>query len=341
MKYAIQTAVYAIMMVYKRRGECMGRYQTYSEFLKKKYGEKVYKLPVALPVTCPNRDGTLACGGCTFCGEIGAGYENLPDSLPITEQLDRNIAHIGPKYKAKKFIAYFQNFTNTYAPVERFASWTDEACRHESVVGLDVSTRPDCIHEAYLDILKSASETYGTDITVELGLQSSNPHTLKKISRHHTAAEFIDASLRTGRYGFALCAHVIADLPWDDMTDVIETAKLVSVLPVTQVKIHSLYIVKGTEMARQYEEGKLKLLSMEEYVDRAVTFIEYLRPDIVLQRLVGRAPEENTLSVNWGRAWWVVRDHIEEEFIRRDAWQGDRCTYMDGSAVRKFVEMGE
>ena len=141
--------------------------------------------------------------------------------LPITRQLDRSIAHVGPKYKAKKFIAYFLNYTNTYAPPEDFRSWVEEAMAHPDVVGVDVSTRPDCVNERYLEILKESSEKYGKDVTVELGLQSSNAHTLLKLGRCHTAAEYVDAALRIGRYGFDQCTHVIADLPWDDRVDVI------------------------------------------------------------------------------------------------------------------------
>lgn len=231
----------------------MERYNTYSDHLKKKYGEKVYKIPISLPVTCPNRDGSLSSEPCIFCGSIGADYETKAVGLPITRQLDRSIAHVGPKYKAKKFIAYFLNYTNTYAPPEDFRSWVEEAMAHPDVVGVDVSTRPDCVNERYLEILKESSEKYGKDVMVELGLQSSNAHTLLKLGRCHTAAEYVDAALRIGRYGFDQCTHVIADLPWDDRVDVIETAKLISVLPVTEVKIHSLYIVKGTELARMYE----------------------------------------------------------------------------------------
>ena len=202
----------------------MEHYRNYSDFLKQKYGEKVYKIPISLPVTCPNRDGTLSKAPCIFCGSIGADYETKAVGMKITRQLDRSIAHVGPKYKAKKFIAYFLNFTNTYAPLCDFRRWMEEAMQHPDVVGVDVSTRPDCIHERYLDILKELSDTYGKDVTIELGLQSSNAHTLEKIGRCHGVAEYIDASLRIARYGFGQCTHVIADLPWDDRIDVIETA---------------------------------------------------------------------------------------------------------------------
>ena len=313
----------------------MEHYRNYSDYLKETYGEKVYKIPVALPVTCPNRDGTLSKEPCIFCGSIGADYETKALGLGITHQLDRSIAHVGPKYKAKKFIAYFLNFTNTYAAPSDFKNWIEEAMSHPDVVAVDVSTRPDCIHEVYLDILKEASETYRKDVTIELGLQSSNVHTLEKIGRCHTAAEYIDAALRIGRYGFGQCTHVIADLPWDDRLDVVETAKLISVLPVTEVKLHSLYIVKGTALADMYERGEVTLSSMEEYMERVILFLSYLRKDIVIQRIVGRASGGNTLTVNGGSPWWDVKKRIDALMEERQIFQGDRCDYIGGKAVRK------
>lgn len=224
-------------------------------------------------MTCPNRDGTLSSKACIFCGSIGADYETKAVGMDITSQLNRSMAHVGPKYKAKKFIAYFLNFTNTYADPSDFKSWVEEAMAHPDVVGVDVSTRPDCIHERYLDILKDCAFRYGKDVTLELGLQSSNVHTLSILNRCHGLAEYIDGALRIGRYGFGQCTHVIADLPWDDRLDVVETAKIISALPVTEVKLHSLYIVKGTPLARMYEKGEVKLLSMEEYMERAILFL--------------------------------------------------------------------
>ena len=315
----------------------MEHYRNYSDYLKETYGEKVYKIPVALPVTCPNRDGTLSKKPCIFCGSIGADYETKALGLGITRQLDRSIAHVGPKYKAKKFIAYFLNFTNTYAAPSDFKTWIEEAMSHSDVVAVDVSTRPDCIHEVYLDILKEASEKYGKDVTIELGLQSSNVHTLEKIGRCHTAAEYIDAALRIGRYGFGQCTHVIADLPWDDRLDVVETAKLISVLPVTEVKLHSLYIVKGTALADMYERGEVTLSSMEEYMERVILFLSYLRKDIVIQRIVGRASGGNTLTVNGGSPWWDVKKRIDALMEERQIFQGDRCDYIGGKAVRRFL----
>ena len=312
------------------------RYRAISAFLKQKYGEKVYKLPVALPLTCPNRDGSVGVGGCVFCGEIGAGYENLPASMTVREQLEKNIAHIAPKYKAYKYIPYYQNFSNTYLEPDRFRAYMEAGCI-DSTVGIAIATRPDCINDRYLEILQDIKEKYGVDIYLEYGLQSVNYHTLEKINRGHGMAEFIDAVLRTKRYGFSVCAHMIVNLPWDTMTDTIEGARILTALGVDQVKLHALYIVKNTLMAKWYEEKQFSLISADEYIERVIAFLQHLDKDIVLQRLVGRAPEENTLFTNWSMGWWRIQEEIERRLEERDVRQGDLCNYLNGSAVRKFL----
>ena len=312
------------------------RYRMISAFYKERYGEKAYKIPVALPLTCPNRDGSAGVGGCTFCGEIGAGYENRPASMTVKQQIDETVAHIAKKYKAYKYIPYFQNFSNTYLPPEKFRHYVEEACL-EHVVGIAIATRPDCVHDAYLDILKDIQNKYGIDIYVELGLQSVNYHTLQKVNRGHTMAEFIDAVLRIKRYGFEVCAHMILNLPWDTMDDVIEGAKTLSALQVDQVKLHALYLVKNTKMARDYEAGEFTLISAEEYARRVVEFLRYLDPKIVLQRLVGRAPEENTIFTNWSMGWWRVQDLIDQIMEDEDISQGSGYDYLHGAAVQKFL----
>ena len=312
------------------------RYRMISAFYKERYGEKAYKIPVALPLTCPNRDGSAGVGGCTFCGEIGAGYENRPASMTVKQQIDETVVHIAKKYKAYKYIPYFQNFSNTYLPPEKFHQYVEEACL-EHVVGIAIATRPDCVHDAYLDILKDIQTKYGIDIYVELGLQSVNYHTLQKVNRGHTMAEFIDAVLRIKRYGFEVCAHMILNLPWDTMDDVIEGAKTLSALQVDQVKLHALYLVKNTKMARDYEAGEFTLISAEEYARRVVEFLRYLDPKIVLQRLVGRAPEENTIFTNWSMGWWRVQDLIDQIMEDEDISQGSGYDYLHGAAVQKFL----
>lgn len=313
------------------------RYRVYSEYLKKRYGEKVYKLPVSLPVTCPNRDGTCGKNGCVFCGEIGAGYENLPASMTVSMQLAANKAHIAPKYKANKFIPYFQNFSNTYLPVDKLRDHLLEACQ-EDIVAIALATRPDCISDAYLDMLAALRDEKGVDIAIELGLQTVNYHSLQRINRGHTLAEFIDAVLRLKRYNIETCAHLILNLPWDDMTDVIENAKIISALGVEQVKLHALYIVKGTVMAEWYEQGQISIISKEEYMERVITFLEYLQPDIAIQRIIGRAPETNTLFTNWQTGWWKIKEGIEQLMDERDTYQGRLCNYLNGRAVQKFLQ---
>ncbi len=314
----------------------MQRYNNYSDYLKKRYGEKVYKLPIGLPVTCPNRDGACGTKGCTFCGEIGAGYENLPATMTVEEQINANRAHISPKYKAEKFIAYFQNFSNTYLPIEQLKQYIVQACQPD-IVGIALATRPDCINDAYLELLSELGHQYKKDISIELGLQTVNYHSLIRVNRGHTLAEYIDAVLRIKRYNLDVCTHLILNLPWDDMIDVKENAKVISSLQVDQVKLHALYIVKGTVMADLYQRGELSLISKEEYVQRVVTFLEYLHPDIIVQRLIGRAPQSNTLFTNWQTGWWKIRDDIDSLMQVQDSYQGKLCNYLNGRAVQKFL----
>lgn len=314
------------------------RYRVYSQYLKERYGEKVYKIPIQLPVTCPNRDGAAGLGGCIFCGEEGAGFENLSARLPVSQQLETNIQYIRKKYKARKFIAYFQNFTNTYLPLEKFKEYILQAC-HEDVVEIAISTRPDCIRDDYLAFLKETKERHNLNISIELGLQTVNYHTLKKINRGHTLAEFVDAVLGNKKYGFETCVHLILNLPWDDRDDVIEDAKMISALGIEQVKLHSLYIRKDTVMGRMYENKEFEMISMEEYVDRVILFLEYLHPEIVIQRLIGRAPEENTLFCNWNTSWWKIKDQIDAWMLERDTYQGKKFDYLNGKALRKLQDL--
>ncbi|MBE7030827.1 MAG: TIGR01212 family radical SAM protein [Ruminococcaceae bacterium] len=312
------------------------RYNTYANYLKEKYGERVYKLPVNLPGTCPNRDGCVGVGGCTFCGEEGAAFENLPNTLSVGEQLRQNMAYIGKKYKAKKYIAYFQNYSNTYMPPEQFRAYIQEAAMN-GVVEVAVSTRPDCISREYLEILKEFSERHAIAVSVELGLQTANYHTLERLNRGHTLAEFIDAVMQIKPYGFSVCAHLILNLPWDDRTDLVETAKILSALRVEQVKLHCLYILKGTPLAQQYECGEIDMGSYYDYVETVITFLEYLHPDIVVQRLIGRAREDDALFANYGTSWWKIKDSIDAQMDLLDTRQGARCDYLGGRAVRRFL----
>ncbi len=307
-------------------------YNVYSKDLRERFGEKVYKLPVNLPLTCPNRDGTLACGGCIYCGDEGGSFEKNNPETSVKDQLLANMGHISKRYGANKFIAYFQNFTNTYMPMEDFKKYMLEAIQ-ENIVGISVSTRPDCIDEEHLIYLKELADKYNLEITIELGLQTVNYHSLLKINRGHGLAEFIASVLLIKKYNFRICTHLILNLPWDKMLDVIENAKILSALEIDEVKLHALYIVEDTALGQMYLDEKIELISKEEYKKRVITFLEYLDKDIVVQRIIGRAPEEGTLFVNWGESWWKIRDEIVSEMIEEGTYQGRKSRGLNNSAI--------
>ncbi len=308
-------------------------YFKYSDFLKHIYGEKVYKLPISLPVSCPNR--MFGAGGCSFCGEKGAGFEILSDALFIKDQLLKNKDYMGKRYNSKKFIAYFQNYTNTFLPLDDFKRYMEEAVI-DDIVEIAVSTRPDCINEQYLDVLDDLSKRTGIHITVELGLQSVNANTLKSINRGHSLAEYIDAVMMIKKYNFFICTHMMLNLPGDTMEDVREGAKILSVLGSDFVKLHALYIVKDTSMAKQYEKGEFEICSLDEYKQRVIEFLRYLKPDIAVERIIGRAPEEDTLFSNWNTSWWKIRDDIENFMQIHNIYQGDKYDYTGGKALKIF-----
>lgn len=306
-------------------------YNKFSDYLKNRYGTKVYKLPLNLPVTCPNRDGNIGSEGCIFCGEEGAGFENLSSEMSVSEQLQRNEKYIGSKYGSQKFIAYFQNYSNTYLPFDVFARNISEACT-DNIAAIYISTRPDCISDRYMDYLGQIKFEKGIDIVLELGLQTVNYHTLKKLNRGHTLAEFIDAVLRIKKHNLEVCAHYITDLPMDAIDDVVEGAKIISALGVSQVKCHSLFILKNTGLEKKFLSGKVQPVSMDEFVDRTIAFLEHLDPEIVVQRLIGRAPADRTVFCNWSTSWWKIQDLIEATMTDRNAFQGKNFNYLNGEA---------
>lgn len=310
-------------------------YRVYSDALKKQYGEKVYKIPINLDVTCPNRDGNLGFGGCIYCGDMGAGHEALDCKLSVKDQFDLNSKYIQKRYNAKKFITYYQNFSNTYLPLAQFEQFMYEGIC-ENVVGLSISTRPDCIRLDYLDILKKIEKEHNIEIDIELGLQSINHKTLDIINRGHSLAEFIDAVLMIKQYGFKICTHLIIDLPWDELEDTIEAAKILSAMKVDSIKLHSLYIVKGTLLEKMYKNNELKLLSKEDYIKRAIEFLLYLDENIIIQRLIGRAPEKDTITANWNTSWWKIKDELLDYMEDNNLKQGQKCDYLGGKALKRY-----
>ena len=298
-------------------------YYKVSDYYKDTYGEKVYKLPIKLSLTCPNRDGACGYGGCIYCSESGGSFENLPSSLSVVSQLNKNRDYISKKYKAKKFIAFFQNFSNTYMDLDKFKEIIT-ACEKDFIVGISIATRSDCITEDKLKFLKSWYEKTDIDITIELGLQTANYKTLKILNRGESLADFISACNLINKYGFRISTHVILALPWDDINDTIETARILNALDVKEVKIHSLFIAKGSKLEEIYKKGEIKLKSKEEYQKNVIEFLRYINPDCAIARLVGRAPKEETIFCNWDRSWWLIRDEIVSYMESNSIKQGDK-----------------
>ncbi|MGL6199443.1 MAG: TIGR01212 family radical SAM protein [Lachnospiraceae bacterium] len=308
-------------------------YYPYSEYLKNKYGQKVYKLPVNLPITCPNR---LEDKGCIFCADQGTGFEAASSSISVKQQLEETKELIRRKYHAHKYIAYFQNYTNTFMPLTHFRAYLNEAAQVDGIVEIAVSTRPDCIRQDYLEVLNEIAGRYSLIVTIELGLQTANYHTLEQIRRGHSLAEFIDACLQIRPYGFSVCAHVILNLPMDDRLDAVETAKILSALHVDTVKIHSLYIAKNTLLCEAYESGTISVCSKEEYFERLILFLEHLDPVIAVERLFSRVPEKDAVFSNWETSWWKLKDQFIEKMQAEESCQGKRFDYLNGSALRKL-----
>lgn len=310
-------------------------YTLYSEHLKNLYGEKVYKLPVQIPVTCPNRMDNQH--GCTFCSEVGTGFEALEHTLSITEQLNLTRMKIEKKYNAHKFIAYFQNFTNTFCPLSVFKKAITEATQFPDIVEVSISTRPDCIHDDYLEFLNEISIQSGIQITIELGLQTINYHTLKKINRGHGLAEYIDAVLRIAKYpNFFIGTHIILNFPYNTIDDEIETVRLLSALPIHIVKFHSLYIPNHTKLYEEYKNGDITLCSKEEYLERLTECIALLRKDIVVERLFSRVPKEYAAFSNWSTSWWKLKDEFLALMEQKGYTQGCHCHYLNGSSLIRW-----
>jgi hypothetical protein len=280
----------------------------YSEFLKEKYGEKVYKIPINTGGTCPNRDGTKGTGGCIFCSDIGASSELLSKKMDILEQINTNIAFIKKKYKANKYIIYFQNFTGTYLPLEQFSGYLDIIKKVENIVGVAVSTRPDCLDNGHLELLQAFKLETNTDIYIELGLQSANDKTLTILNRCHTLADFISGAKKIKKLGFYLDVHIILNLPWDDIPDVLKMAEVINTCSADSIKIHSLHIPYNTKLFDMYQNNEFQIITKEEYFHRLHIMLSNINKNIAVQRLFSRAQKNEVAFCNWGTSWWKLED---------------------------------
>ncbi len=273
-------------------------YFSLRDYLLERYGRRVQKITVSLPFTCPNRDGSKARGGCTFCYE-GSRPTLLDPSRPLRVQIEEGIERARRRYgRDILFFVYYQSYTNTYADLETLRRVYDTALEFEGVVGIDVGTRPDCLPEEVLDLLASYVEK-GLEVWVELGLQSANFETLRRVNRAHGVSDFIDAVLRAKSRPLKVCVHTIIGLPGEDREDFLETAKLIASLPIDGVKIHPLHVVKGTPLAAEYERGEFRVLSLEEYVRACAEFIEIIPEGVVVHRITGEVEERLLLAPDY------------------------------------------
>ncbi len=298
------------------------RYYPFSRHLRETFGCRVHRITLDGGFTCPTRDGTLSLGGCIYCGERGSGSGAHRSGFSIAEQMIRGIEMGQRRFKAQKFMAYFQAFTNTYAPVERLRALYDEALRYEEVVGLAIGTRPDCVPEPVLDLLEEYS--HRTYLWVEYGLQSAHDRTLRLIKRGHTVAQFVEAVKKTKARGIPICAHVILGLPGETREEMMATADLVASLDLEGIKIHSLCVLRGTELAEMYQRGEFQLPTLEEYLSLVCDFLERLPPRMVIQRLVGEAPADLLVAPSWSLEKRAVLQKIEGELERRGTYQGQK-----------------
>lgn len=304
----------------------MDRYRKLSKYLREKYGVRVHKIPLSVGFTCPNRDGTISKGGCIFCDPSGSGFSTLGPNVPIEKQVLHMIERAKRRFGAEKFIVYFQAYSNTYDTPDRLEKMYRSALIDPRIVELDISTRPDLLPEEVIDVFDKLRKEI--DLTVEVGLQTVNYRTLKILNRGHTLSEFIDAVIRLKKRDFNVVAHIILNLPWDDMEDVIENAKVLSALNVDGVKLHSLYVVKNTKLAEMFLNKEVEICSVHEYVERVITFLEYLNPEVVIHRLVADPPKEGTIFGNWGMKKQDIVRIIEEEMEKRDSFQGKKYNYL-------------
>ena len=301
------------------RGDSAIRYSSFNRYLQRRFGCRVHKITIDAGFTCPNRDGKVARGGCTFCNNAGFSPNLRIGAAEIRQQLARGIAAARPG-KARKFIAYFQAYTNTYGPLDHLGSLYDEVWKFPEVVGLAIGTRPDCVDQRVIDLV--AGYTRRGEVWLEYGLQSAFDRTLEAVNRGHTYQQFLDAVALTRSRGIKICVHTILGLPGEDRDMMLETHRRLARLPIDGIKIHLLHIMRDTVMARQYAAGQINLLSREEFVERVVDVLELLPPNIVIQRMHADAPPDVLIAPQWCLDKSGILDDIRQGQLRRDSWQG-------------------
>lgn len=295
-------------------------YRTFNSYLREYFGERVYRVPIDAGFTCPNRDGVRAFGGCTFCDDRGSGAPTINVENSVREQLEAGMRRIGKRYKAKKFLAYFQAFTNTYAPEGVLRSIYDVALEYPDVVGICIGTRPDCLEDNVLDLLQELSEK--TFVWLEVGVQSVFNETLDKINRGHSAEEFFDAVERAKKRNLKVATHLIFGLPGEDESHMLETVRQMSQTDLDGIKIHQLCIYKGTPMEVDYRLGRLPVLDEDRYVNLVCDSLELLPPEMIIMRLVAEGSQDEIIAPDWAFEKERVMKKMEAELARRNSFQG-------------------
>lgn len=297
------------------------RYNQFSAYLKNKFGAKVYKITLDAGFSCPNRDGTISTGGCIFCDDGGSFSQAHSNLLSIEEQVNIGAKTLHDRFKAEKFMSYFQAYTNTYKPVNELEKIYKSALNHPDVVGLSIGTRPDCVEDDKLNLISDIAQDYYT--WIEYGLQSIHNKTLKKINRGHDFDCFLKAYEKTKEKGINVCTHVIFGL-WETRDEILETAQKLAELKVDGVKIHMLCALKDTKLAKLYENKEIDFMSEEEYVNLVCDFLEILPQTTTIHRLAGNGLKKNLIAPRWLGAKLDCLNKIDRELLKRNSYQGSK-----------------
>lgn len=296
------------------------RYFAYSHFLKRQYGHRVQRVSLDAGFTCPNVDGTVAIGGCTFCDNRSFSPSRRLPKQDIMDQLNEGIARVKRRYKCKHFMAYFQPATNTYAPVDVLRPLFERAISHPEVVALAIGTRQDCVPDDVLDLLEELATK--VPLTIEYGLQTIHDKTMEWMNRADSYESFLDAMERSEGRGFEICAHIMLGLPGESYEDMMATAAEVARSNLDAVKIHNLYCVENTPLAAQVRSGEVTLMERAQYISTLVDFLERIPPQMVVERVSGEAPGDYFVGPQWCLDKPAVLRAIADEFESRGSWQG-------------------
>lgn len=273
-------------------------YKDYSHWIREQFPFRVQKISVDAAFSCPNRDGRLSLGGCTFCDNKTFNPSYCDRGKSITQQLEEGKAFFAKKYPEMKYLAYFQAYSNTYAPLEELKRKYEEALAVDDVVGLVIGTRPDCVSDEALDYLQQLNQR--TFLIVEYGIESANDNTLRRINRGHTFDCSRQAIIKAHQRGIITCGHIILGLPGEDEEEMLHQASTISQLPLDILKLHQLQIIKGTLLAKEYEAHPFHVFSAEEYVNLVIRYVSQLRNDLVLERFVSQSPPNMVIAPKWG-----------------------------------------